>query len=134
LRTSVGSTWATLSPDEQTRWLAAFSMYTINKFADQFDGYSGQSFELLGEKPASRNTLIIMSRLNRPSEEPVRLDFRFRKTADGWKVIDLYAKGRISEVAMRRSEYASILEREGIEGLIASVRGLAERTAAGADG
>jgi hypothetical protein len=35
----------------------------------------------------------------------------------------------VSEVALRRSEYAAILEREGIEGLIASVDALSDKTA-----
>ena len=74
-----------------------------------------------------------MSRLNRPPAEPVRLDFRFRKTEAGWRIMDLYAKGRVSEVALRRSEYASILERQGIDGLIESVLSLTARTAESSD-
>ena len=39
----------------------------------------------------------------------------------GWKVIDVYLNGKVSELALRRSEYASALKRDGFEQLLASV-------------
>ena len=39
----------------------------------------------------------------------------------GWKVIDVYLNGNVSELALRRSEYASALKRDGFEQLLASV-------------
>ena len=48
---------------------------------------------------------------------------------DGWLIIDIYGKGKVSEVALRRSEYAAILQKSGIEGLISSVDELSQRTA-----
>jgi len=37
--------------------------------------------------------------------------------------------GNVSELALRRSEYATILEKTGIEGLIESVEALTAKTA-----
>jgi phospholipid transport system substrate-binding protein len=70
-----------------------------------------------------------MSRVERPGKDPVRLDFRVRDAGETWLIIDIYGKGKVSEVALRRSEYAAILERTGIEGLIQSVDELSEKTA-----
>jgi phospholipid transport system substrate-binding protein len=128
-KTSIGRVWKDLSPDLQTRWVEVFTRYTTTKLADQFDKYSGQRFVLKGERPASRGTLIVLSTVERPGKDDVRLDFRVRPMGDAWRIIDIYGKGKVSEVALRRSEYASILEQSGIEGLIASVDELSERTA-----
>jgi len=128
-KTSIGRVWKELSPDVRTRWVESFTRYTTTKLADQFDAFSGQEFVLRGERPASRGTLIVMSRVERPGKEPVRLDFRVRKASDGWLIIDIYGKGKVSEVALRRSEYAAILEKTGIEGLIESVDALSAKTA-----
>ena len=128
-KTSIGRIWKSLTPEVQTRWVQSFTRYTTSKLADQFDGFSGQEFTLKGERPASRGTLIVMTRVERPGKDPVRLDFRVRKAAESWLIIDIYGKGKVSEVALRRSEYAAILEDDGIEGLIASVDALSEKTA-----
>lgn len=128
-KTSIGRTWKDLSPELQTRWVETFKRYTTTKLADQFDAFSGQQFVLKGERPASRGTLIVMSRVERPGKDPVRLDFRVRKAGESWLIIDIYGKGKVSEVALRRSEYAAILERSGIDGLIESVDELSTKTA-----
>jgi phospholipid transport system substrate-binding protein len=38
-----------------------------------------------------------------------------------WRIADLYLNGTISELAKRRSEFASILQRQGVDGLIAEL-------------
>ena len=40
---------------------------------------------------------------------------------DSWLVADIYVDGAISEVATRRSEFAAIMKKEGIDGLIAAL-------------
>ena len=128
-KTSIGRGWKDLGPEVQKRWVECFTRYTTTKLADQFDGFSGQHFILKGERPASRGTLIVMTSVARPGKDEVRLDFRVRKTGGEWLIIDIYGKGKVSEVALRRSEYAAILKQDGIEGLISSVDELSDRTA-----
>ena len=38
-----------------------------------------------------------------------------------WRVIDIYSNGNVSELALRRSEFANRFKQEGIDKLIASV-------------
>jgi phospholipid transport system substrate-binding protein len=38
-----------------------------------------------------------------------------------WQIADVYLNGTISELAIRRSEFASILQRQGVDGLIAEL-------------
>jgi len=118
---SIGGYWRKLNGEERRRWVKTFEVYMVSNFADRFDGFSGESFEIVGEKPASRETLMVQTRLNRPGEDAVDLDYRMREEERGWKVVDIYSDGKISEVALRRSEYSAVLKRGGIEQLIAAV-------------
>ncbi|MBM3584685.1 MAG: hypothetical protein FJX36_09755 [Alphaproteobacteria bacterium] len=52
-------------------------------------------------------------------QEPVALDYRLRQGEDGWRVIDVYLTGTISELATRRAEFATVFRDQGLEGLIA---------------
>lgn len=118
---TIGSYWRKLDPEERRRWVKAFGDFTISNFADRFDGFSGQTLEIRGERPASRDTLIVETRLNRPGDDAVDLDYRMRARAGDWRVVDIYSDGSVSEVALRRSEYASFLKGGGIDDLIAAV-------------
>jgi phospholipid transport system substrate-binding protein len=125
-RSTIGRAWKNLSQDDQQRWVETFAAYIIHNLADRFGGFSGQSFEIVGQKPASSDTLIVQTMLRRPNDDDVRLDYRMREKETGWKVIDIYAKGQISEVALRRSEYKEILRDGDIDQLIELVSGLAK--------
>jgi phospholipid transport system substrate-binding protein len=121
-RKTVGRYWDDLSDEDQSRWVKTFEDFTISNLADRFHGYSGQAFEVLGERPASRNTLIVLTLLHRTGgADDVELNYRMRETPAGWRVIDVYANGKVSEVALRRAEYARSLKQGGIELLIDSV-------------
>ena len=43
------------------------------------------------------------------------------RAGDGWLIADIYLDSAISEVATRRSEFATILRNEGFDGLIAAL-------------
>jgi phospholipid transport system substrate-binding protein len=38
-----------------------------------------------------------------------------------WQIADVFLNGTISELAIRRSEFASIRQRQGVDGLIAEL-------------
>ena len=127
---SIGRYWRKLDGEQRHRWVKTFEEFTISNFADRFDGFSGQSFEISGERPASRETRVVETILTRPGDESVELDYRMRSTAGAWRVVDIYSDGSVSEVALRRSEYAAVLKGRGIEGLIAAVSAKTEKRAA----
>ncbi|MEE3326635.1 MAG: ABC transporter substrate-binding protein [Myxococcota bacterium] len=126
---SIGPAWRKLGPDERERWVSTFEAYTISNLADRFDGFSGETLEIVGDRPASNATLVVETRLDRPGDDSVGLDYRMREAGEAWKVIDVYSDGKVSEIALRRSEYASVLRSGGIEGLIAAVSGKTEKRA-----
>jgi len=41
-----------------------------------------------------------------------------RRSSESWLISDIYWDGAICEVATHRSEFAAILKKEGIDGLI----------------
>lgn len=128
---SIGRTWRKLGADDRQRWVAAFEGYTVSNFADRFDGFSGETLEIVGEKPASHETRVVLTLLTRPGDDDVELNYRMREGDSGWKVVDIYSDGKVSEIALRRSEYASVLKQGGIEKLITSVNAKTAERASG---
>lgn len=118
----LGAHWRKLTPEQRERWTAAFGRLTTATYADRFEGYSGERFEFLGVEPAGHGTRVVRTRLVPQDREPVELAYRVRPTDAGWRIVDVYLDGTVSELAMRRSEYASVVRREGFDALLAKVQ------------
>ena len=118
---SVGRHWKQATPAEQVELVETFSRFMISNYAGRFDGYSGQSFETLGEEPSAQETVLVRTRLIEPQGEGVKLDYRLREVGGNWKIVDVYLNGTVSELALRRSEYASLIKRDGWQALIAAL-------------
>lgn len=118
---TVGRHWSTLSPEEQRRWVELFAELTKATYAGRFDHYSGQTFEFVDEQQGASGSVVVRSKVVNPGEDDVDLSYRLAKTPAGWKVIDVYFKGTVSELAMRRADYSSVLKRDGFAALVARV-------------
>jgi phospholipid transport system substrate-binding protein len=118
-RLAVGPAWVQLGPDQQQRLATAFSHYTISVYASRFDDYGGERFTVSPTATANPNGAIVETRLVKANGENVSLNYLLRQDGAGvWKVIDVYLSGTVSELATRRSEFASVLQRSGIDGLV----------------
>lgn len=110
-----------LSAADQSRWRDAFERITVATYAGRFTGWNGEKFETLGEEPAAQDTVFVKTVLDRPDADNVSLTYRLRKTDGGWKIVDIYNKGTVSELALRRSDYSSVLKRDGFDKLLQTV-------------
>jgi phospholipid transport system substrate-binding protein len=120
----VGSHWSSISTAQQQAFTEAFTDYSIGVFADRFDGYEGETFEVLGEQPARRGAVLVQNRIVKSDGEPVAINYLTRPENDGanWRVIDTILGGMASELATRRSEYDGIIEKLGIEALTEALK------------
>ena len=116
-RLAVGPAWATLPPAEQQRLQAAFAHYVTATYADQFDSYSGQQLQVTGERQTGDN-IMVQTKIVKSNGETTKLDYLMRPDQGAWQISDVYLDGTISQLAVHRSEFYSILRREGVDGLV----------------
>ena len=128
-RLSVGPSWAGVSDGQRQQVTDSFGRYISAIYADRFDSYAGQKLEVTSEQPASSGVMV-RSQIIKANGEPVKVDYMMRRDGESWLISDIYLDGAISEVATRRSEFATILKKDGIDGLIAALNRKAEILAA----
>ena len=128
---SLGQGWKALAPPDRQRWVELSREFSVANYAANFDHDSGQTIEILGEESGASDTTIVRTRIVDPGGEPIAMSYRLHRTDGGWKIIDVYLKGTVSELALRRSDYASVLQREGFEALITTMRDRIADLAAG---
>lgn len=117
-RLSIGPQWNGLSADEQRRFTQAFRELTLSTYAARFDGYSGEQLLVEPGAQSVQGGTIVRSKIVQSDGEPVQIDYLMRQDGDSWKIIDVYLKGTVSELATRRSEFSSVLRRDGAEALL----------------
>jgi phospholipid transport system substrate-binding protein len=128
---SIGRSWKTLSHADKARWLALFQEFTVANYAGNLDHFSGQRFEISGEEPNQNDTTVVHTKLVDPGSEDTELDYRLHDTPAGPKVVDIYLKGTVSQLALQRSDFTSVLERGGFEELVRTIRTKIDDLAAG---
>ena len=126
-RIAVGAEWNSLPQEQRTALVDAFSRMTIATYANRFDGYSGERFEVQPATEARSTGRVVHTRLVQSSGEPVILDYLVRGSGTDWKVVDVYLTGTISELATRRAEFASILKSGGAPALVKSLNAQADQ-------
>jgi phospholipid transport system substrate-binding protein len=120
-RIAVGTHWRKLSPAQQDRLVADFSRLTVATYANRFNGWSGETIEMLGVENVRDKTVLVKTAIVRPNKPPVEINYLMRHFEAGWKVIDIFLKESYSELATKRSEYSSVLRREGFDALIRQI-------------
>ena len=128
---SLGGEWQKLSEPERTRWRELFRQFTIANYAANFDRWADQRFEILGEEAGTSDTRAVRTRVRSSDHDDVDLTYRLRQMNAGWKIVDVYLKGTVSELALRRADFTAVLDRQGFAKLESSVRARLDDLAAG---
>jgi phospholipid transport system substrate-binding protein len=116
-RLAIGSSWAALPAPQQHQLTEAFRHYIAATYADRFDNWSGEQLEVTGEQPYNAD-VIVQTKIIKSDGETTNLNYLMRQSQGSWQISDVYLNGTISQLAVQRSEFNSILRREGIEGLV----------------
>jgi phospholipid transport system substrate-binding protein len=120
-RIAVGAHWRKLSPAQQTLLVNAFSRLTIATYASRFNDWTGEKFEMRGVQDVRAKTVLVKTAIIRPDKPAVEINYLMRQFEAGWKVIDIFLKESYSELATKRSEYSSILRRQGFDALMTQI-------------
>jgi phospholipid transport system substrate-binding protein len=122
LKESVGASWASLPPDQQSMLTDAFRRYTVASYVNSFDAYNGQRIDISPETRSVGDEQVVQTRIIPRSGDSHVLDYVMRQGASGWRAVDVLADGSISRVAVQRSDFRRLLTRGGAQALADSLR------------
>jgi phospholipid transport system substrate-binding protein len=119
-RIVVGKEWEKLSEDQQKKLVDVFSRLSIASYAHNFKEYGGESFTIDSEEETARGGVVVYAHLSIPNDKDVKFEYHLKENDKSWRIINIVANG-VSDLALKRSEYTSILQREGFDTLIAKI-------------
>jgi phospholipid transport system substrate-binding protein len=124
-RLSIGPPWAGFSQEQQQVSLAAFTRLTIASYAVNFREFDGEKFEI-EDIVASRGVYkVVQAHLISPHDTPASLTYQLHEVDGVWKIVDVYYDG-VSELTMRRSDFAAALASGGTPVLLAHLNRLGD--------
>ena len=127
-RAALGPAWRGASPAERARFRTAFDGYLVSTIARRLQGTADMRLTVIGVTGAGTKDSLVKTRVHRTAGVPVEAVWRVRTDPAGPKVIDIAIAG-VSLVLTSRGEFASVVRRAGIDGLIQRLRAKAELTA-----
>lgn len=126
-RLAVGPSWTGMAPRDQSALVAAFRSLTIAQYAKNFDSFSGESFQTAPQIDSRGGDKLVRTTLMVPRGASEALNYRLRQSGGQWKIIDVYYRNAISQLATRRADFAGVLAKGGASALIAHLNALAAR-------
>ena len=120
-RFTLNRSWSDLSEDERRLFVDRFETLSIWLYIDRFSQAKNAvlSIEQLtaSHTPSIRGDRAEVNTLIDVAEREIPLDYSLQQTDGDWRIINIIADG-VSDLALRRSEYAGIIQDLGFDGLI----------------
>ncbi|HUW98502.1 MAG TPA: ABC transporter substrate-binding protein [Acidiferrobacter sp.] len=115
--------WRTASPAQRTAFKAQFTDLLVRTYATALLSYSGQRISYLPyrEQAGSDHALIRTLVIENNGGPNIPIDYSFVHDPTGWKVYDVSIDG-VSLITNYRSVYESKIRRDGLDGLIVSMK------------
>ena len=113
-KTILGKSWTKLNREQQQIFINHFQKLSISTYAGWFKKYDGERFKYIEQKKMPRNYVLVRSQLIQSNGDTVSFDYLLRQDKKDWKIINILADG-VSDLALKRVEYRSILKQKGFK-------------------
>lgn len=111
-RFAMGRYWRVATPQQQAEYLRLFEKMVVDVYTARFDKYSGQSFDVTGNRVDDSGDIVVSSKVVAKGSPAVAVDWRVRPKAGGYRIIDVMVEG-VSMAVTQRSDFASIIQKGG---------------------
>ncbi|HSD39440.1 MAG TPA: ABC transporter substrate-binding protein [Rhodocyclaceae bacterium] len=119
---AVGREWRNATPDQKAQLSKEFQTLLVRSYSNALTQYKNQTVDVKPFKAAAADTEVtVKTEVKQPGGKPVAIDYDLIKSAEGWKVYDIYVAG-VSLVANYRETFGQEIKANGIDGLINSLR------------
>ena len=127
---AVGPSWQNFSEMDRMAVIDAFERLTIANYAKHFAKFTGQRFTVDPMVKMRNADKIVESKLLSGSST-IPFNYRMRMVGGKWKVVDVFLNGYVSQLAVRRADFASTVASSGAPGLIKKINELVDKEMAG---
>ncbi|HKO09350.1 MAG TPA: ABC transporter substrate-binding protein [Alphaproteobacteria bacterium] len=117
----LGNSWRTASPEQKEQYRTLFETWVLNTYTRRIGAYRGETFRVTGEQPIAETDALVETEIDRAEGPPLKAGWRVRNIQGQMKIIDVVVEG-ISMALTQRQEFASVIQHEGLDGLLRELK------------
>ena len=116
----LGKYWLRATPDQRAEFQDLFTQYLVNSYAHQLGSVRAETLTIVASHAVGEKDVLVETSIESADgiERPV---WRVRSQKGQYKIIDVSVDG-VSLALTQRREFASVVNREGLEGLLEMLR------------
>ena len=117
-RLVLGRHWRTASPQQRQRFIQAFYNSLLDNYGSALTEFTGERLRVFPTKVApDADQATVRTEVKRDNGTRVPVNYRLRKTSEGWKAWDVSIEG-ISYVKSFREDFGSEIDQKGLDAVI----------------
>lgn len=116
----IGKSWRKADSDMRAAYLTTFESYLLSIWANRLGTYSGNG-KVKNEQPLKDGSFLVRVVIDLSGTKKLNVGFRVSDKSGSYRIIDVMMENVSLLVAMR-SDFKSVIMKQGIEGLIAMMK------------
>jgi len=114
---ALGSHWKALDTPQKAAFVAKLTDLSTATYAAQFKEYGGEAFKFDSSQELKGGRMLLRYQLTAPKEKPIKFEYIVGELKGEWQIINIIVDG-ISDLALKRAQYESVIDREGFDSLL----------------
>ena len=114
---AMGQNCKKATPEQQTQLVSEFKNLLIRTYSGALSQLRDQTIQFKPLRAAPDDKEVVVKTVVIGRGDPVPLDYRLEKTANGWRVYDMNIMG-VWLVEAYRNQFANQISQNGVEGLV----------------
>ncbi len=114
---ALGVHWKKLDQPQKLAFMDKLTDLSIATYAAQFKEFGGESFQFESSQDIKNGKILLRYNLVAPSEKPIKFEYFVGQFNGQWHIINIVVDG-ISDLALKKAQYTSVIDREGFDALL----------------
>jgi len=119
----LGRYYRQATPEQLAKYKDLYRQYVIESYVPKFRQYTGEKFQVTGVRQDGDGEYLVQTEIVRPNQASVKVDYRITGKPGNLKIVDIVVEG-VSLITTQRSEFGSVISREGFDSLITKLDGM----------
>ena len=114
---ALGTHWRKLDQAQKLAFMNKLTDLSVATYAAQFKEFGGEAFQFESSQDIKNGRLLLRYNLVAPNEKPIKFEYFVGQFNGQWHIINIVVDG-ISDLALKKAQYTSVMDREGFEALL----------------
>jgi phospholipid transport system substrate-binding protein len=109
------------SAQQKEDFVVAYKDFMVHSYAARLKNYAGETYKITSQRALEVGKSELRMEVARKGQSPIIIDYKVHKVDGAYKIYDMVVEG-ISLITTQRSEFDAVIERKGLDALIAALQ------------